>query len=542
MAGGLLQAVTGGVSGLLTSVAGMGVAAMNGQAPATPETPKEDAPITPPEPAPQPAAPEPEKVQQANEAQMKHDTGAVTQSPEINALQQKRSVYDLTGADLLQSSGGPEAVKTSEKKQQELLQNTGLLNNLKELKYAQEKGEDYIEQVASEKLGLRMRDAVASGLIPHPVDEDGDPITDFEGDEAVAAAEKHLEQYLPKDTTAQEGKVPDSKTEPLAPVANTPSVKKDEQAIIHQNNEEEFKRKSGVPAPPAAAQKDPNAPNREQLRLQNVYADKIDRLAAATTDYDRRDAEQDIQTSFEQMGRHNAAREAGIDTSRGIDYDVHAGTINGKAVSPESVERHIKLLKEQAAKDPKSLLTDEIRERRYGEKPKTAAVTAKNEEELKRANGISSANVTPEQAAAQTAAPAAAASPETKDARLTPEAAAGAAVPSAEVGAADTLASALPEAKPPASSVSAVNRVQALSANMPVGPAAAAPGGGASAAGGGGSSGGSMTINGTLALSGLQEAILSAQGSRVMQTEGGAPVVIDPTMQQGTPSAPKTYA
>ena len=60
-------------------------------------------------------------------------------------------------------------------------------------------------------------------------------------------------------------------------------------------------------------------------------------------------------------------------------------------------------------------------------------------------------------------------------------------------------------------------------------------------AGAGAASGGSMTINGTLTLSGLQEAILSAQGSQVMQTDGGAPVIMDPILQHRAPSAPKTY-
>lgn len=505
MAGGLLQAVTGGgVGDLLTSVAGMGVAAINGQTPKTPETPKEDAAIAPPAPAPQPAAPEPEKVQQANEAQMKQDAG-ITPPPT-----EEQKMYTADELAALHPEGVKDEFGETQPWEPPLSQRLPTGN------YERKNGGNYVNTETGQEY-----------------DRYGNPAG------GVYSADGHKwSASAPAEQVTSEEKQGEAQR-PAQPSAN---VKKDEQTTVQQNNEEEFKRKSGVPAATSTPQKDPNAPNREQLRLQNVYADKLDRLAAATSDYDRRDAEQDIQTSFEQMGKHNAAREAGIDTSRGLDYDVHAGTINGKAVSPESVARHIKLLKEQAAKDPKSLLTDEIRERRYGEKPKAAAVTAKNEEELKRANGLSSANVTPEQAAAQTAAPSPPASPENKTARLTPEAAAGAAVPSAEIGAADTLASALPEAKPPASSVSAVSRVQSLSANMPVGPAAAAPGGGASAAGGGGSSGGSMTINGTLALSGLQEAILSAQGSRVMQTEGGAPVVIDPTMQQGTPSAPKTYA
>ena len=55
-------------------------------------------------------------------------------------------------------------------------------------------------------------------------------------------------------------------------------------------------------------------------------------------------------------------------------------------------------------------------------------------------------------------------------------------------------------------------------------------------AGGGGS--GNMSISGTLSLSGLQEAIMSAQGQQVIQTEGGAPVVADPMLSRSAGPAP----
>ena len=54
------------------------------------------------------------------------------------------------------------------------------------------------------------------------------------------------------------------------------------------------------------------------------------------------------------------------------------------------------------------------------------------------------------------------------------------------------------------------------------------------AATGGDSGGGRVELNGTLAITGLQEAIISATGSRVMDTPDGSPVVIDP------PTTPKT--
>lgn len=108
------------------------------------------------------------------------------------------TVYDLTGKDLIEGFGGEEAIRGDTNKQQEALQASGLLSSLRGIKTAQEKGSASLENVELEKFSVKMRDAVQSGLLPHPVDEDGDKIYDFEGDEAIAAAEKYLSQYLPK--------------------------------------------------------------------------------------------------------------------------------------------------------------------------------------------------------------------------------------------------------------------------------------------------------------------------------------------------------
>ena len=578
------------------------------------EEPKPDEPLAAkPDAAPSVPAPEPEKVKQANETQMKHDTGAVTQPPEINKPQQKRSVYDLTGADLLKEAGGATAVKASEKKQQELLQNAGLLNNLKELKYAQEKGEDYIEQVASEKLGLRMRDAIASGLIPHPVDEDGDPITDFEGDEAVAAVEKHLAQYLPKATTAQEGKVPDSKTEPPAdhaqlaaagPTGEEKQYTADELAALHpegvkdefgdreewepamaadlptgdytrkmggnyvntktgeqfdrygnpaggtytadgnkwtaggtdtakapekvkQANEAQLKKDSGASTPPSdavsasAAGLEPAAPqlNKEQQRLQKLYKTQQARIkdfeAQKQPNKDTiKTVEDQAARTVDLLGVHQAAQLANIDTTGGALWDQRANTINGKPISREKVDEQIALMRERAKTDPQSLMPKET-------------VAQLNDKELKKSAGATSANVDP--AAAQTAQ-----KPETATVTAAPI------VPDAKEKTADEnvqkpLATTLPNTETIKPATETINRVNSMSASD-VFTAGVAPGAPPQ-----GSSAGGMTINGTLTLSGLQEAILSAQGSQVMQTDGGPPVVIDPTMQQRTNAAPKVW-
>jgi hypothetical protein len=136
---------------------------------------------------------------------LKHDKGVATNEPAAasgpqpaSAAPEKKTAYDLTGADIVTSLGGADAIRSSKEKQQELLQSESLRKNIKAIKKARERGDTVEEENALAPFEVGMRDAVASGLIPRPVDEDGDPITDFESDEAIAAAEKHLEKYLPK--------------------------------------------------------------------------------------------------------------------------------------------------------------------------------------------------------------------------------------------------------------------------------------------------------------------------------------------------------
>lgn len=169
-----------------------------GAAPAsTAATPAPQATQAPPNSAP-PSANEPA----AAPATQTPATSAVASAqvdkplPPPGATQNTRTVYDLSGNDLIAGLGGADAIRADKNKQQVALQTAGLLGSLRDIKDA--KGDTYREETAREIFSVKMRDAVNSGLIPHPVDEDGDEIADFEDDEAIAAAEKHLEQYLPK--------------------------------------------------------------------------------------------------------------------------------------------------------------------------------------------------------------------------------------------------------------------------------------------------------------------------------------------------------
>lgn len=661
---------------------------------------KPDVPLSKPEPAPAPAAPEPEKVAQASGEQLKHDKGVATNAPTAAAdprpapaPSEKKTAYDLTEADLKAAIGGDKAIAGSDNKNTEFLQSKGLLENIKGIKDARQRGSDADEADLEEEFETGMRDAIASGLIPHPVDEDGDPITDFTSDEAIAAAEKHLEKYLPEDKkaapdlatyeqggeqfgpkaqaaeAAQQKLVPESATSAAATENVPPSmldavneaiqspsgqavlsgasalynkyapdfvkgaikkaapdyIEKDERAeyisgkfggrltkrateskdapfdelgaevgvdsqsnttVVNDELDDTIKQEKAaeitgspleqimyalskgempaqtftkgsmaahqivakndelvaerlVPLPDSLKDAATNYgvakrdPNEEQYRLQGVYAENHARYAAATTDSEKENAERHKKSGIALMGQHNAAREAGIDTTDGVRYDEHEGTINGKKVGKDVVDRHVRLLQEKAAKDPLAIVSDDVQKTlKLGKYSESEAVKTANEEQLKKTagvsspaeqkTGVSSANVSPE-AAAKTAADAA-------------QAAAQGPV-AAAVGA-DSLAAAVPETEMTRPNSAPINRVQAMAADTPVGPAPGAGAGGGNC----GAGGSSMTINGTLTLSGLQEAILNAQGGQVMQTDGGAPVVIDPIMQQRTAAPPKNYA
>jgi hypothetical protein len=645
---GALKDIKGGDgASLMDSAFVTGLTTLEGKPPVQvkPGEEKPDVALSKPEPAPTPPAPEPEKVAQASGEQLKHDKGVATNEPAAAsaaapAAQEKKTAYDLTGADIVTALGGADAVRGSKEKQQELLQSDGLRKDIKAIKKARERGDTVDEENALEPFEVGMRDAIASGLIPHPVDEDGDPITDFESDEAIAAAEKHLEKYLPKGKESTEKKEekrytadelsklhPEGvknefgETEPWSPGTSRRlptgsythklggnyvddktgreydrygneaggtysadgnnwsaggALPTGEEKPTTQKTTDEPKQASRPTTAPTAPSSmaalidaakaspagqavltgatamyekyAPNAvkdmvsnygtetrdPNKEQYRLQEVYAENHARYAAATTSVERKNAERHKKAGITLMAHHNAAREAGIDTKSGAYYDEHAGTINGKKVDKDAVDRHVRLLEEKAEKDPLSIVSDDVQKTlKMGKYSESAAVKTANDEQLKKSagapapadkkSGVSSANVSPE-AAAKTAADAA-------------QAAAQGPVAST-VGNAP-LATAVPETEMTKPNSAPINRVHAMSANTPVGPAPVAGGGGG---GMGGSSGGNMTINGTLTLNGLQEAILNAQGGQVMQTDGGAPIVIDPIKQQGVPASPKTYA
>lgn len=463
------------------------------------EEPKPDAPLAAqPDPAPSVPAPEPDKVTQANEAQLQHDTGnevkeppAAIQSPETK--QKDKTAYDLTDSAIVAALGGADAIKNNKEKQQELLQSTGLLKNLNELKEAQKTGSTVKENTAYETFETRMRDAIASGLIPHPVDEDGDPITNFESDEAVAAAEKHLERYLPA-----------TDKQPTAPGQK-------EQPVDHAQ----------LAAAGGTTATEPKL-NKEQQRLQQLFKTRHEDIAELKG-YKKPDEgaiktlEEEADDTVKLLGIHSAAQIAGIDTSKGALWDQNAGTINGETISREQVEEQIALMRERAKTDPQSLM------------PKST-VSQLNDTKLMETAGVTSANVDP--AAAQSA----------QKTETPKQASTETIVPDAQEKTTDAnvqkpLAATLPNTETIKPETVATNRVQAMSASDIYGGGVV----GASSIPAAGGSAPKMTIDGTLTLSGLQEAILSATGGQVLQTDGGPPVVIDPLLQQRTNAPSKTW-
>jgi hypothetical protein len=129
-----------------------------------------------------------------------------------------------------------------------------------------------------------------------------------------------------------------------------------------------------------------------------------------------------------------------------------------------------------------------------------------NEETFKKAAGISSANLTPENSAAAMTA-----------AATSPDLVAHAADVRHDLGSQFSFARRMQE-------VTASETNEKLTQSKLYTPASPASGGNSEQ---------NMTINGTLTLSGLQEAILSASGNQVVQTEsGGAPIVLDPAARK----------
>lgn len=192
-----------------------GAAATGAVETATGSDPKQDKPLQPPVPAPN-----------AKEIATAQDGRG-----------EKRTVYDLTNQDLLQQIGAD-----TETQQQELLQSAGLLDSLKDIK--ESRGDTVREITAYEIFATKMQDAVASGLIPAPVNEDGDPISDFESDEGVSAAEAHLKKYLPAidPQAANSGTAAKQKaaTEQAAQTYGTPSSTQPPQKKKYDYDPKEF--------------------------------------------------------------------------------------------------------------------------------------------------------------------------------------------------------------------------------------------------------------------------------------------------------------
>jgi hypothetical protein len=548
-------------------------AALNGTPPDTSIEPKKDAPAATPAPLPTPPTPTPEKVAARNETQLKHDKGVDTPAaPQKPTEEQYIKMYgESVGKELWQREKAAaetpppsmtdainEAIQSPDG--QAVLSGASALYNKYAPKFVKDAVSDAVPNYMEKKQRAEwMGDkdeklaSYAAESRPAPVNELGyelgtliaseDTLTSINGH---AVLNSRLQQDTPSEVTGSpldqimyalsKGEMPAQTFTEGAMVSSQRVIENDEMTAERlaplpdelKEDAERYGAQKQETNADAKALKDVKKldSNNAQTRLQKMYLHNRDRIAAAGDAQEKEDAEHDTKQSLNMLGVHNAARVAGIDTTKGIDYDERAQTINGVKVNKDEVDRHIRLVNEQAKENPYSVVDDDVL-KHYGKtQQKKENITRRDEQlrqkaddELKRAHGLSSANVTPGEDKKQ---------PETADIK-----------PDAAAAQADTLANALPEERPVTTGVNAANRVHSLSATMPTGmPPAAASSGASGSSGAGGSS---MTISGTLSLSGLQEAIISAQGSRVMQTEGGAPVVIDPTLQQGAPAAPKVF-
>lgn len=185
--------------------------------------PQQDKPLVPPVPVP--------AANDVAAAQAEQTYGSVP------TKSKQKTVYDLTPQDLQDQIGtGTEA------QQQELLQSVGLLKSLKKIKQAGGLGEDFD---ADEEFDVKMQAAVASRLLPRPVDVFGDPLDDYASyaGEGIEAAEKHLQKYLPPPEASDAPPAAEPKVKPLGgykasnrdtfgsdEVSFTPALTKEEQA------------------------------------------------------------------------------------------------------------------------------------------------------------------------------------------------------------------------------------------------------------------------------------------------------------------------
>lgn len=536
------------------------LAAAEGGAPA--EEPKADESLK--ESVPAPAAPEaePEKVQQANDGQLKKDTGNAAPQEDVT----KPSSYDawkarkdavLKTADMRQKLSPDEKMRATQESNYYLERAIDGDKNFEKHKDAVSKSNlpEKVREYVLADIDQRQKDDAAEKAKAEDPQYQSDVKTFGKGKAnqryiARMSAQEIREKLPPREkekteTTLKEDKVVDADN-PAAQAEQTKSG-------INVSNLIDAAKASpagqavlqGVTAlyekfaPEAMKDADANKQvaekpaNDRQMQLQEQYVHWQNKLKEATNDTDRKEAQSGIDRALNRLGEHNAAQAAGVDTEKGIRRDEHAQTINGKEVKNEEVERHVRLLKEKVAKDPHSILSQSVKERHGFAKPAQEAIKEKNEAELQKNAGTSSANVSPSDAAAATQRQPTDAEQDTGY-QINKRPPIGAKDTAASEALSQTISEIAPQA---GGGVSAANRVHAMSADAVMSGDSGASTAPAAASG---AQSGSMTINGTLTLSGLQEAIISAQGAQVMQTEGGAPVVIDPAMTPRAAAAPRT--
>lgn len=548
--------------------------------------PVADQPAAAPAPAPEPAPPEPEKVQEAGSAQIKNDTGNAVAAPQppaektaapavaepvVAAIEEERAPGSLpdgvTSAKdtLLRAIAKQQVLGTAE--EQDVF--PGPVAEKSSIPLSMEDAVNTAIQSPSGQAVLTGASALYEELAPDAVkktiagampvftDADTKNFTARHGsEESAAEAETWREEpfqtfsqelgaYVKGKTTVENDELIEDRVKTETPAAITGSPLEQimyglskgylpqqtfgrgtVRGVETEVNLDELVTDRLITDVPEGFKDqarqyaaDNIDKNDEQYRLQKQYVENHANIKTATDPMDREAAMRLKDNAISRLGVHNAARAAGIDTKNGAYWDESAQTINGVKVNNEEVEKHIELLRQRSKEKPESLVSDAVKDslgdkffKAFGlEPPEKKTPQKANEEELKKTAGISSANVT---------------TPETKDV-----------VPSRPDAGTGSLAQTLPDATQASSPSNPVNRVQSMPASAVTQVSRSMPAESGTGAGGGGS----LTINGTLALSGLQEAILSAQGARVMQTDGGPPVVIDPMRQQGVPAAPKTY-
>jgi hypothetical protein len=102
-------------------------------------------------------------------------------------------------------------------------------------------------------------------------------------------------------------------------------------------------------------------PNKEQERLRKLLKTHLDSISMLESQKSPNKGmidtlKKDAHDVAGLLGIHEAARDAGVDTSDGVDWNQHANTVNGKPVSREQIDKQISSMRERAKTDPQSLL------------------------------------------------------------------------------------------------------------------------------------------------------------------------------------------